>query len=175
MTQTVEILPFITKEPGTNLSRYTDYLTELLRCFPQSSSHSNSPPIKPPFISPLILSLSSHTHKCTPNNATVDLPLLNIASPSIRQFIFVKVTVYQRLVDFKKAEVWVHAHRVQRTHKTTSNHSSRAVPGALRTVFYRSNTGIASSNPSRGRDECNFLCLCRLARIIVQEAPSHVY
>jgi len=57
MTQTVEILPFIRKEPGTNLSRYTGYLTELLRCFPQSSSHSNSPPIKPPFISPPL----SHT------------------------------------------------------------------------------------------------------------------
>jgi len=56
MTQAVEILPFIREEPGTNLSRYTDCLTELLRCFPQSSSHSNPLPIKPRFIS------LSHTH-----------------------------------------------------------------------------------------------------------------
>ena len=82
--------------------------------------------------------------------------LLNIVSPSNLHFIFVNVTVYQRFVDFKKTEVWVPAQKIQRTHKTTSKHGSRTVPGALRTVFYRSNTGIAFSNLSRNRDECSF-------------------
>jgi len=73
MNQTVEILPFIRKEPGTSLSRYTDYLTKLLVVFLSLPVIITSLTIKP-FIS---LSL---THKCTPNNATVDLPLLNVVS-----------------------------------------------------------------------------------------------